>query len=482
MLEPVIKSCAYSLIHTPSFVRYGSKPIREIANSPDPLLPIIEKHLRTFEEAVKYPPNQVFIGNITPDVLNDIEQPWYEHLIKDASRYGNFGEIMPEEEFLGLLKLADEFDLIWFDREFAPLFKQKLTDNPLWELTDLSKIDAGVATARISEKVADHGSLPLYHQRQVVGCFHRHHEEDDTLKAQVLMENLMAKASGALVLKHLLKKAQLNPGEIDFILSCSEEAVGDRYNRGGGSLSKAIGEMCGCVNATGCDIKAFCAGPNYAIVNAAGLVKSGIFKKVVVVGGGCLAKLGMKFKGHISNNMPILEDMLGGIAFLIMQDDGESPIIRLDSVGKHDIGTGSAQQKIMESLVLKPLNRIGKKITEVEKFATEMHNPEITLPAGSGNVPLTNYKMIGALAVLRKEIDRAEIDQFVLRRGMPGFSPTQGHIPAAVPYMGHAVDAIKKGKMTNTMFVSKGSLFLGRMSQLSDGMSFLIEKNPAQIK
>jgi betaine reductase len=478
MRDPIIKSCAYALVHTPGFVRYGSKPIREIANSPDPLLPIIEKHLRTFEEAVRYPPNQVFIGNIAPDVLNDIGQPWYEHPIKDASRYGNFGEIMPEEEFLGLLKLADDFDLIWLDREFAPLFKQKLADHPLWKGTTLSKIDSGAATDSISEKVAAHGSLPLYHQGQIVGCFHRHHEEDDTLKAQVLMENLMAKASGALVLRHLLKKEQVNPGEIDFILSCSEEAVGDRYNRGGGSLSKAIGEMCGCVNATGCDIKAFCAGPNYAIVHAAGLVKSGIFKKVVVVGGGCLAKLGMKFKGHISNNMPILEDMLGGIAFLITQDDGESPIIRLDSVGKHDIGSGSAQQKILESLVLKPLNRIGKKITEVDKFATEMHNPEITVPAGSGNVPLTNYKMIGALAVLGKEIDRAEIDQFVLRRGMHGFSPTQGHIPAAVPYMGHAVDAIKKGEMTNTMFVSKGSLFLGRMSQLSDGMSFLIEKNP----
>jgi betaine reductase len=289
----------------------------------------------------------------------------------------------------------------------------------------------------------------------------------------------MAKASGALVLKHLLNDAGVAAEEIDFILSCSEEAVGDRYNRGGGSLSKAIGEMAGCINATGCDIKAFCAGPNYAIVNAAGLVKSGIFKNVAVVGGGCLAKLGMKFRGHLSNDMPILEDVLGAIAFLITPDDGKSPIIRLDSVGKHDIGSGSAQQKIMESLVVKPLERIGKKITDVDKFATEMHNPEVTLPAGSGNVPLTNYRMIGALAALRKEIDRSEIDAFVLKYGMPGFSPTQGHVPAAVPFLGHAVNAIKQGKISNAMFVSKGSLFLGRMSQLSDGMLFLIEKNPA---
>ena len=479
MPDPVIKACAYSLIHTPDFVRYGSKPIREIANSPEPLLPVIEKHLRSFKATVEYPPNQVFIGNMVPDDLNSIDQPWYAHPIKGASRFGAFGEIMPEDEFLGLLKLADDFDLVWFDEEHAPLFRQRLSENAIWQNMDLTKIGKGVNKTRIQEKVAVHGSLPLVYQNQIVGCFHRHHDEDDTLKAHVLMENLMAKASGALVLEHLIKDAGVAAEEIDFILSCSEEAVGDRYNRGGGSLSKAIGEMAGCVNATGCDIKAFCAGPNYAIVNAAGLVKSGVFKHVVVVGGGCLAKLGMKFRGHISNDMPVLEDVLGAIAFLITPDDGQSPVIRLDSVGKHDIGSGSAQQKIMQSLVLKPLERIGKKITDVDKFATEMHNPEVTLPAGSGNVPLTNYRMIGALAVLQNEIDRSEIDAFVLKHGMPGFSPTQGHVPAAVPFLGHAAKAIKAGEMSSAMFVSKGSLFLGRMSQLSDGMSFLIERNPA---
>jgi len=107
-----------------------------------------------------------------------------------------------------------------------------------------------------------------------------------------------------------------------------------------------------------------------------------------------------------------------------------------------------------------------------------MHNPEVTVPSGSGNVPLNNYRMIGALAALRKEIDRSEINRFVTEHGMPGFSPTQGHVPSAVPFLGHAIDAIKRGEMSNAMFVSKGSLFLGRMSQLSDGMSFLIEENP----
>jgi betaine reductase len=65
----------------------------------------------------------------------------------------------------------------------------------------------------------------------------------------------------------------------------------------------------------------------------------------------------------------------------------------------------------------------------------------------------------------------------VRERGMPGFSPTQGHIPAAVPFLGHAMLEMKAGRMKKAMFVAKGSLFLGRMSHLSDGLSFLLQAN-----
>ena len=86
---------------------------------------------------------------------------------------------------------------------------------------------------------------------------------------------------------------------------------------------------------------------------------------------------------------------------------------------------------------------------------------------------------MGALAAIRKRYPRTDIEKFVRERGMPGFSPTQGHVPAAVPFLGHALGDLKTGRMPNTMFVAKGSLFLGRMSQLSDGLSFLLEANPA---
>lgn len=476
MPEVVIKDCAYVLAHVPSLVRYGSKPSREIASNRGLLDPIMAS-LRPFDEIVAYPPHQVFIGRLSPEDLARIELPWYKHSIVDAQRVGPFGEIMPEKEFLGLLKLADDFNLVWYTEPFQKELRETLSDHPLIDETDLTKLNGAKAMDDIEFCIESDHALPLYHQGQVVGCFRRDHDNDDSLKAQILLENMAAKASGALATRHLFSRAGISSENVDYLLSCSEEAVGDRYNRGGGSLAKAIGEMCRCVHATGCDIKAFCAAPIYAILHAASLVKAGVLERVVVVGGGCVAKLGMKFKGHLFKNMPILEDVLAAFAFLIESDDGESPVIRLDAIGKHDIGAGSSQQAIIESLVAKPLHRVGKKITEIDKFATEMHNPEITLPAGSGNVPLNNYRFIAALAVIHKEIDRVQMEQFVRDHGMPGFSPTQGHVPAAVPYLGHALRAIKAGKMNNAMFVAKGSLFLGRMSQLSDGLSFLIEKN-----
>jgi hypothetical protein len=480
----VVKDCSYALVHVPDFLRYGSKPYRDIHT--DGIGGELERKIvgaaRGFKEAVAYPPNQVFIGNLHPDALHTIPQPWYAHPIQGAQPQGKFGEILSEEEFFGWLKIADDFDLVWLEPEFLEKIRPQVSHSPFLKEGDLKKLGRGVPREKILDQIKKESALPLPYRGETAGAIRTDHPMDDSLKAHVLLENLLAKASGALVLHHLLRRAGIKPEEVDFILSCSEEAVGDRYNRGGGSLSKAIGEMCHCSNATGHDVKAFCAAPIHALVDAACMVEAGVFKKVAVVGGGCLAKIGMKYAAHLKHHMPLLEDVLAGIAFLLAKDDGVNPILRLDCIGKHDIGAASNQQAIMTSLVVNPLNKIGKKMMEIDRYATEMHNPEITLPAGSGNTPYTNYKMLGALAAMAKEIDPKGIEDFVKIKGMPGFSPTQGHVPAAVPFLGHALEAMRKGEMNSVLFVAKGSLFLGRMSQLSDGMSFLLERNPGEKK
>ena len=197
---------------------------------------------------------------------------------------------------------------------------------------------------------------------------------------------------------------------VDYVIDWSEEACGDMNQRGGGNFAKAAAEIAGLVNASGSDSRGFCAGPAHAIVQAASLVKAGTFKNVVVTAGGSTAKLGMNGKDHVKKGLPILEDVVGGFSILISENDGVSPEIRNDMVGKHTVGTGSSPQAVITSLVSEPLDKFGLKITDIDKFSVEMQNPDITKPAGAGDVPAANYKMIGALAVKRGEkIGRAHV-------------------------------------------------------------------------
>ena len=86
--------------------------------------------------------------------------------------------------------------------------------------------------------------------------------------------------------------------------------------------------------------------------------------------------------------------------------------------------------------------------------------------------------MIAALAVKQGQLERKELMGFVEKHGIVGFAPTQGHIPSGAPYLGHGRDAIMSGDINNFMVVGKGSLFLGRMTNLFDGISTVVEKNP----
>ncbi len=478
-MSAVVKGVSYFLAHTPNLVYHGSKPSREIKADPE-TFQHIKTHLRTYEQALGYAPNQVFIGNMTPDDLLNVNLPWYKQSVSAGRRQGPFGEIMPEDEFYGMLKVADEFMLVRLDSAFVDVIRPKLKARRLVSDQDITRLGNGEPLDDIKSKINGGYALPLYvNGDRLVGCCLGALEEDANLEPGILLENLSSRASGTMALRHLLATAG-RAEDVDYLLGCGEEAVGDRYNRGGGNMAKAIGELAGCGRATGSDVKAFCCAPVHAMVVAASLVTAGVFRNVVVVAGGSLAKLGMKFQGHLRHEMPVLEDTLAGIAVWITADDGVSPVIRLDSVGKQEIGSGSSQQQILEKLVVEPLARLGMKLSDVDKYATEMHNPELTEPQGSGNVPRTNYRIIGSFAVMRGEIERSGLDDFVRKHGMPGFSPTQGHIASAVPVLGHSLRAIEAGQIKNTLFLAKGSLFLGRMTQLSDGISFLLEKNPGR--
>ncbi len=155
--------------------------------------------------------------------------------------------------------------------------------------------------------------------------------------------------------------------------------------------------------------------------------------------------------------------------------EASGPTIRMDAVGRHRVAAGSSQQALLEDIVGAPLAAMGRTIADIDRYATELHNPEITESSGGGDVPDRNYRMLAGLGVVRGDLTKEELLPFVRSHGLPGFSPTQGHIASAIPWLPHALRAFEHGDLHTTMLMAKGSLFLGRMTRLWDGASITLE-------
>ena len=452
-MNSVIKGASYVLVHTPDMVLYNgtTQTTERIVNPDSEYLKEVPQHLRSYEDVVAYWPNQTYIGNVHPDELAEVEFPWYDKKKEGAERYGKYGEIMPEEEFLFLVQASDMFEVVKLDKEFVAKYKDQFAKNPIISDDIVERIEEGYELAEIEALIKDDHAEPLYFENKLVGCVKPAHDIDVNLSSHVMHENLMSKASSVLALLYGVRNAGIDKADVEYVIDCAEEACGDMNQRGGGNFAKAAAEVAGLVSASGSDARGFCAAPTHALIEAAALVKSGAYKTVAVTAGGCTAKLGMNGKDHIKKGLPILEDCLGGFCVIISENDGVSPEIDLGMLGRHSVGTGSAPQNVIGSLVADLLDRVGMKLTDIDKYSPEMQNPDITKPAGAGD----------------KE------------RGLTGWAPTQGHIPSGVPYVGFACEDIKEGKIKNAMIIGKGSLFLGRMTNLFDGVSFVIHGNTA---
>ncbi|HYG57348.1 MAG TPA: glycine/sarcosine/betaine reductase complex component C subunit beta [Symbiobacteriaceae bacterium] len=474
MAFPVIRGVAYCLVHAPDMLlHYGTTPSAERRSNPrSAYLKQLPGYLRDYESTLNYGPNQVFLGRFTPEVLKELPRPWHQHLLLKQDRFGPYGEIMPEPEFIGLMKLVDTSDLVQLEEGFSQEIAYRLADDLLFSGV---KLPDGKPSVELLARVGRHEALPLHVAGRVAGIVRRAHDTDESQSAHAMLENLVTKASAVLALKHLVNRNHIRPHEVEYIIECSEAV-----NRCGGSSAKAIGEACGCMNASGSETRAYCAAPVHALIEGAGLIQAGVYQHVVVVAGGTPAILGQNSRDHVSRGVTPVEDVIGAFAIHLSQDDFVSPRIRLDMCGRHKAGSGFSPRAVMESLVAEPLDRAGLKITDIGKYGAELQNPECMEPAGAGAVPESDWRLIGALAVERGELSPAELEAFADRHGFPGFAPTQGHIAAGVPAIGPVKEMIAQGMVHRAMIIDRGTLGPGRMASPVDGVSFVMEKNPGK--
>jgi hypothetical protein len=471
---PFLTACSLNLFHTPWYAgRYGTTPENILKQDPESINKL-RNSLRSFQDVCSYPPNQAFIGNIDPHNLPG--RPWSQKNEIPAETEGPFGDIITEKFLYGLIKFADVFDLVALEKSFSGKCLELFEGNSVTDKWDLSSLEKGESIELIRSEIKN-GALPLENNGILVGYIKGAHPDDENLQAHTILENLSSKATAVYAVQNLLVKEGIDPGTIDYIIETSEEACGDMNQRGGGNFAKSIGELTGLINATGSDTRSFCAGPIHGVVQAASLVKAGTFNKVIVVAGGATAKLAMNAIKHIEKGLPVLEDCMGAFALIIEKENsGDNGIIlRTDAVGIHKIGSGAAPKAVITDLVSSPVYKAGYRLSDIDYYAPELQNPEITENAGAGNVTEANLKMIAALAVMNKEIDRADIPDFIKTHGSSGWAPTQGHIPSGIPAFPWLIKWAAAGSISRALVIGKGSLFLGRMTGLFDGISILIE-------
>ena len=126
------------------------------------------------------------------------DRPWVGKNMENAQRYGKFGEIMPQDEFLLLMQACDAFELLYLDKAFVAATKDKLAADPVITEDIMAKVLEGIEGTEIKRLVDEEHAEPLYHMGNLVGCVKRAHDVDVNLSAHVMFENIACKASSVL--------------------------------------------------------------------------------------------------------------------------------------------------------------------------------------------------------------------------------------------------------------------------------------------
>ena len=139
----VIKGASYVLAAAPDMVLHNgtTQTTEKIVNPESEYLKLLPQHLRSYDDVLHYIPNQVYIGNMTNSELADVEFPYYDKKAPEGKRYGKYGEIMPQDEFIGLMQICDAFDLVKLESGFAQDVKAKLEAHGMLKAEQISILD-----------------------------------------------------------------------------------------------------------------------------------------------------------------------------------------------------------------------------------------------------------------------------------------------------------------------------------------------------
>ncbi len=127
---------------------------------------------------------------------------WYPGFFQSHTGYAAVYNVIDLDRQLGSVLTwtptwGRAFDLFRLEKEFAARVRERLSEHPLIKPEELKPLDKGLPLEQI-ETMIGQGALPLFvNGGTLVGAMRSGHDEDDTLTANVLLENLACKASGA---------------------------------------------------------------------------------------------------------------------------------------------------------------------------------------------------------------------------------------------------------------------------------------------
>jgi hypothetical protein len=215
MPEVVVSGASQVLAHVPHLASHGSKPRRELPKDPA-VAEAFARALRSFEEALGYPPHQAYLNAIHPRDLP--ARPYPRAQAAAESRFAPAGELMPEHEMLGLMACLDQFGLIALSADTADQAAEALARHPLGKRFDLDALER--ARADVEAVAAETGNLPVAAGDGLLAAARTAQADDESLAAVVLLDNLATKATATLALLHLLERNGVDPASVDYVIGC----------------------------------------------------------------------------------------------------------------------------------------------------------------------------------------------------------------------------------------------------------------------